>query len=412
MTSPSSRPCRFWRSPRSSRACPSRRRGPRRPSCPRQPDPSSGSRSPCRRSRDGGRSPAPPRTERSAGSRSWRTPGPAPSQAAPRRSGSARSSSGSAPSSAPAPDASPRMAVPACLREAPSGARPGRAAPRTRKAPEAQGCGPAPAAATGSRGAGTRRPRSARAASRLPGSRCARGPVPPRALPRSPRREGWRAPAAAAQGPAGFRHCATKRVASPLSPSCSPNRGWWMERGPQARWRHLLSDSAGTTRRATQGSDRARPGHRRAWGENRRPGLFADPRPAEIRHPAGVRKISHQPEHLLTKGAPTAHTPPFTCSHQRSGISHIRQPVNSSRRKAATADGISSPAWRRTSPTSAVSSSDTAQAWDTPPSRRSSARRRPHPDGIHLPTSWYDLVGHGSGDIQAHGDKYSIHAAR
>ena len=82
-----------------------------------------------------------------------------------------------------------------------------------------------------------------------------------------------------------------------------------MERGPQARWRHLLSDSARTTRRATQGSDRARPTHRWAWGENRRPGLFADPRPAEIRHPAGVRKISDQPEPLLTKGAPTAHTP-------------------------------------------------------------------------------------------------------
>ena len=56
-------------------------------------------------------------------------------------------------------------------------------------------------------------------------------------------------PAAGVQGLAGFRHCARKRVASPPSPSRSPYQGWWMERGPQARWRHFLSDSGGTTRR-------------------------------------------------------------------------------------------------------------------------------------------------------------------
>ncbi len=46
------------------------------------PAPSSGSRSPCRRSRDDARSPATRRTARRAGSRSWRTPAPARPQAA------------------------------------------------------------------------------------------------------------------------------------------------------------------------------------------------------------------------------------------------------------------------------------------------------------------------------------------
>ena len=217
MISPSSRSRPSCCAPRSSRSCPSRRRGPRSSPCPRQPGPSSGSRSSCRRSRDGGRSRAPPGTTMRAGFRPLRTPAPAPSQAAPRASGSARSSSGSAPSSAPPPDASPRTAL-ASPRAVPSQAPPGRAAGRTRKSPEAAGCGPTPAAATGSRRAGTRPLRSAHATSPPPGSRCARGPARPQAQPRSLRRAGRRAPAAAAQGPAGFRHPARKRVASPPEP--------------------------------------------------------------------------------------------------------------------------------------------------------------------------------------------------
>ena len=177
MTSPSSRSRRSCRSPRSSRACPSRRRGPRRTPRPWEPGPSNGSRSPCRRNRDGDRSRAPPRTTMRAGFRSLRTPGPVRPQATPDAPGTARSSSGSAPYRAPPPYASARTA-PASPRAAPSRARPGTAADRTRKSPAAPGCGPAPEAETGSRDAGTRCPRSARATSPSPGRRCARGPRP------------------------------------------------------------------------------------------------------------------------------------------------------------------------------------------------------------------------------------------
>ena len=48
----------------------------------------------------------------------------------------------------------------------------------------------------------------------------------------------------------------------------------------------------------------------------------------------------------------------FTCSQRRYWISDNRQPVSSSRRKAATADGISSSASQSTSPSRSVSSGD------------------------------------------------------
>ena len=66
--------------------------------------------------------------------------------------------------------------LPRFPREAPSRARSGMAAGRSRKSQAVPGCDPTPAAAIGSRRAGTRRLRSARVTSRSPGSRSARGP--------------------------------------------------------------------------------------------------------------------------------------------------------------------------------------------------------------------------------------------
>ena len=212
-----------------------------------------------------------PRTATRAGSRSCRTPGHACPRGAPGGPGTARSSSGSAPSNAAATDASPRAP-----REAPSPARPGTAAGRTRKAPGAPGCGPAPAAETGSRRAGTRSPRSARATSPAPGSRCDRGPRPASSRPpRSLRREGCRAQDAAGRGQAGLRHPAMKKVASPPSPSCSSNRWRWVEPVPKARWRHLLPHSGGTTRRGLKPTSEGGAGRCGPWGGNRRTALFA-----------------------------------------------------------------------------------------------------------------------------------------
>ena len=247
MISPSSRSCRSCCLPHSSRACPSRRRGPRSSPWPPQPGRSSGSRSPCRHSRDGGRSRAALRRATRAGSRPLRTPVRAPSQAAPRTPETARSSNGSAPLSAPEPDASPRS--------------PPRSPPAARSAGALwKGSASNPANL-----------KQSRVATQLPQQRLDRGMLEHAACdqraPHRPHRvvvappaptglksshdflvgKGCRAPAAAAQGRAGFRHCSRKRVASPLSPSRSPNQGWWMERGPQARWRHFLSDSGETT---------------------------------------------------------------------------------------------------------------------------------------------------------------------
>ena len=275
MTSLSSRSHRSCRSPRGSRACPNRRPHPRRAPCPRQPGPSSGSRSPCRRNRDGGRSPATPRTTTHAGSRPFQTPGHARPRDAPGAPGTGKSSSGSVPLSAPSPDASPRMAAPAAPREAPSQAPPGTAAGRTRKVPEAPGCGTKLVAeATGSSAAAVNRsPRAAHATSPAPGNRCARGR--PQAPRRYLRREGCRAPAVAAQDPAGLRHPARKRVVSLVSPSVSPNRDGVVEPGSRARWRHLYRHRRKTRHREEWSPA---PAHCRAWGENRPKRLHRQPR--------------------------------------------------------------------------------------------------------------------------------------
>ena len=75
--------------------------------------------------------------------------------------------------------------------------------------------------------------------------------------------------------------------------------------GPKARWRHLLSDS----RRLADSCRNAGRARRQARGGNRRTGSIAAPGPSEIRHPAGVRKISDQGEPLTSKGFKIAHTP-------------------------------------------------------------------------------------------------------
>ncbi len=93
--------------------------------------------------------------------------------------------------------------------------------------------------------------------------------APPQAPQRSPRREAPRKPGADAQGPEGLRHRATKRVASPLSPSSFSQPAVVVEQGPPRATPSISSArSAGATPPKANLADKTSPP--RAWGENHR----------------------------------------------------------------------------------------------------------------------------------------------
>ena len=88
-----------------------------------------------------------------------------------------------------------------------------------------------------------------------------------------------------------------------------------VEQGPQALMATLISFRWQNASRAQTGAQRRE--RSRAWGGNRPTARFADPRPAEIRDPDGVRKIPDQLETLLTKEPSTAHRPHIPPATQR-----------------------------------------------------------------------------------------------
>lgn len=244
--------------------------------------PSSGSRAPCRYNRDGGPPRAPPRTALCACCRSCSRPGLASSQAIPRSRGSARNSSGPAASSGPALGAPPRAQC-----EAPSPARAGTAAGRTPQI---------------SRSAGLRS---------------------------SPRSGDWTeacwntAPAIGTRHdlPVGkhLQHQTKPRKARQTFDIAPPKGRFLRRRHPilptmaGGGTRTQVSMEAPSIRSARRADSRpsAGPGSRGSppsgGGGNRPIAPSADPGPAEIRHPAKVKKISSQPEPRTSKGFTAAH---------------------------------------------------------------------------------------------------------